>query len=653
MKYIFNTSIIVVITILSLMFNVYYSSQQTISNDIDLSDYNDIEIMPISEVKRGMKGYGYSIFSGSVAQRFDADILGVIDRGHNTNVIMVKLSNNEWIDRANVSKGMSGSPVFIDDKLVGAVALTYSNVAEPIGFLRPIGEMLELLDREALIDKEKKEGLELVPIESVLSKDFFKDFNAVENIENEYNIDGLMSKYIGLDDEKISLDDNEPHPIVTPVMVSGLSDEVLNLMSDTFSDYGFELISSGEGNSEPIRRNSNSDIKPGDTIGLQYMRGDLNATSIGTLTYRKDDKVLFFGHKALNVGKMDMPLIKGFIYTTVPMRTISFKYGKTVEEIGKATYDFEAGVVGELGKFSKMIPVSVKINNGKTVSTEFENSEIKRMNYNFEIAPNDLFFPGFLTSSISQSLSNAISKYGEYNTEFTYSVKVKNLSTGEVDTVTIADFISSRSLNSLIELVLSRITLPTSILLNNYYTETEIVSINFEAGISHKKQLGYIEDVIIADNDIYAGKDVSVLVKISTEHGETIDNTIKVRIPEYLKEGQSIAIRVSNRKGLLSYLANKNPSLMRYGSYERLIDILSYKQDYSELVLWIASIDDGFIAESEEYPDLPESLQNIFRNHNTAVSYKEYSEPYIEKVIKTNYFITGYKKIAINLKGKK
>ncbi len=656
MKHIINILIVCLLIIVSLLFNIYTYSQQTNNDDINLSDYNNIDVMPLSEVKRGMEGYGYSIFSGSVAEKFDVEVLGIIEREMDTNIIMVRLSNNEWIEKGNVSKGMSGSPVFIDGKLIGAVALTYKWVKEPLGFLRPIEEMLELLDRKNLIEEEKKDKLELVPLETVMSKNFWKDFNNSDIVEETGSIGEYLDKYSDIvnDTSKQGASSlGEPTPIITPVMVSGISDDILDSISDEFLSYGFELISAGEGSSEPIKKNPDSDIKPGDTIGLQYMRGDINAHSIGTVTYRKDDKVLFFGHKSLNVGKMDVPLIKGFIYTTVPLQSISFKYGRPIEEIGKATYDFKAGVVGELGTFSKMIPVSVNIKNGKVSSTnDSTNSEIESMNYNFEIFPNYLFFSGLFYAAVQNVFRSAISEYGEHTTEFNYSITVKNHTTDKVDTVTIKDFISSGTIESLDKLILYRVIQPTQILMHNYYADTEILSLNFEATIDHQKQVGYIEDVTIPDNKIYAGKEASVLIDISTEHGETIRKEVKVKVPEYLKEGQTIAIRVSNRKGLLSYLANKNPSLMKYGSYERLLDILSYEQDYSELVVWIASIDNGFIVEGEEYPDLPESLQNIFRNHNKAVSYKEYSEPYTEKLIKTNYLITGYKRVIISLKGK-
>lgn len=624
---------VIIYGLLSIFFiAILYLSSQTTDDIKEINEYNNIEILPVSLIERGMKAYGYSVFSGLDLEKFDADILGIVDIGYDKKLIMTKLYNNKWVEIGGISQGMSGSPVFIDGKLIGAVSSTFTWLKEPIAFLRPIEEMIDLLNKE---NREEDDNfpIDFIPLEKSMAEEFWKNEN------NQI----YHSKYKKVLDNKPDNDSYTPTKIITPLIFTGFDNSVLNLIKDELTEYGFNAISGGTLSTQNLPENYDPELRPGDAVGLQLLRGDYNAYSIGTVTYRKDNKILIFGHQAFSMGNFDIPLFKGYIYTTVPIQAISFKYGSPLVEVGKATYDFYSGVVGEMGSYAKMIPINIKISNNDNICES-----------NVEIVSDYLFFPNFLSATILQSILKVLPHNQEYSIEFDFNIKVKNLSNNKIDTVNLTNFISSTNSVPIIFTVAYNFIRPSCLLMRNYFAETEILSIEFEANIINNKHIGFIENILMYDNDVYPGKEIEVYVKISSEHKGDIIKSVKLEIPKHFKEDDKITINVSNRQTQYNYMLKKNPSIAKYKSYEELLKVLQAKKDNNELVVWVEKYENSLIIKGEELPGLPDSLYKILNSNNDKnMNYGNYIEPILEKAFKTNYLLSGLKQLTIKLnKGK-
>lgn len=596
---------------------------------IHTQDAPSNDIMPIAEVKRNMIGKGYSVFSGFELESFDAHILGVVDIGLGDKLIMTTLSNNSWVEDGGISQGMSGSPVYIDDKLIGAVAMTYKWSKEPIGFIRPIEEMLELDNISKQINKSTKKNIRFIPL--------------LQDTESKFWLDYVFDKTNNND-----ITDNEnsttPHKIQTPLIMSGFSDNTLSLLSDEFNKIGFNLINVGGIGSETSIDYQKKDLNAGDIVVMQFMRGDLNAYSIGTVSYRKDDKVLMFGHKAYSVGEIDIPIATGYVYTTVPSQQISFKYGAPVEEVGRAVFDFDSGVLGEIGSFAEMVPVSVDIKNI---------AEDKTSSYNFEMIHDHLFFPNLLVNGIIQSLASFIPAYQEHTVKFSCEMKVENKDTGEIDTVYAEDFVSSNTNQLLVFTSLFRIIQPAQFLMNNYYNDTRLISVDFDAEVDYKMQVMYIEDIIVPDNKIYAGKEIDVILKMSSKHQKHTYKTVKVKIPDNAKEGDRVLIGASSKKNQVLYYAKKSPGLFKFYDYESMIDVLNIEQDFNKLCVWVEGDSDGISFDENNMPDLPDAVLKILKQKDNSTFYTYgYTEPDSEVLFDTNYLVNSSKYLYINLEKK-
>jgi len=273
------------------------------------------EILHLNEVKIGMKGYGRTIFKGNRIDTFEVEILGVLkNTGAGRNIILGKLSG-EPLKVSGVAQGMSGSPIFIDGKIVGAVAYAWSFAKEPICGITPIEDIL----------KTKYDTLASLPFPDKKSR--------------------------GIENSRVKLT-----PIENPLVLSGFQSRSGNYLKKMlpFTD----IITGGES------ENKSAPVKPGGILNVLLLTGDGKITVSGTITYIDGNKIYGFGHPMFMFGKVDMPISSGYVYTFMPSSYISFRMSSPGKPIGTLKVDGKSGVYGEIGRLPKM--VNIKLNIGKT-----------------------------------------------------------------------------------------------------------------------------------------------------------------------------------------------------------------------------------------------------------------------------------------------
>src|SRR5215475_4166054 len=321
----------------------------------------DTPQMPISDIRPGMVGIGRTVFSGTQVEEFRAHILGVIENviGTQRNLILARLEGGP-LATTGVIAGMSGSPVYIDGKLIGAVSYALGSFPkEPIAGITPIAEMT---DATSVISTRAPGSR--VKVEFPLSRDgLLQAFRKALNWNRPFADRADDAQFVGstgvggVGGREIA---TMLRPIATPLVMSGFEPDVASTLGAAFQDQGFVPMAGGAG-THPGEMPFDGPLKPGDAIGVTFVNGDLELGATGTVTHIDGDRVYAFGHPMYNLGPTEFPMTRAYVYTVLPSLASSMKLSSTGEVIGTFLQDRATTIAGRLGPGPRMIPVSVTL----------------------------------------------------------------------------------------------------------------------------------------------------------------------------------------------------------------------------------------------------------------------------------------------------
>jgi len=322
-----------------------------------------------SKLKPGMKGYGLTIFKGNKIEKFDVEILGVLKNMRpGENRVLIRCFG-DIVDKAGIIAGMSGSPVFIDGKLAGAVSFGWQFGKEPIGGLTPIEDMLKVI-------------------------------NTYSSGRNE----GIMFE------KKPSIED-----IINPKPENFMPERLKNFFAQNdFLATGFDNLPFAASSSGGYDSSFYKNPKPGDAIAVALTRGDLNLYAIGTITYVKNNYVLAFGHPMFGLGHVSIPIHSAKILAVYPSYKTSNKIGIIGKEMGALVEDRSAAILGIKGKKAYMIPINIKLN-VKNASKQ----------YFIEVAEEPLLTPFLVNLVFASVLQDATKSIGFSTYNLRGKIKVK------------------------------------------------------------------------------------------------------------------------------------------------------------------------------------------------------------------------------------
>jgi len=322
-----------------------------------------------TSLKPGMKGYGLTVFSGKRIEKFNVEVLGVLkNMMAGENRVLIKCSGPH-VDKAGIIAGMSGSPVFIDGKLAGAVSFGWQYGKEPIGGLTPIEDMLDVIDVYSSGDKEN------IMFENV------PDINNIINPEEKNFLPESIKRFFSL---------------------------------NHFVSTGFSSLPFSSSNTGGVDDRFYTDPKQGGAIAVALTRGDLNLYAIGTITYVRNNYILAFGHPMFGLGRVSIPIHSAQILAVYPSYKSSNKIGIIGREIGALVEDRSSAILGIKGKKAYMIPVNVKINfKGETKQ------------YSIEVAEQPLLTPFLVNLVFSQVLMTATKTIGFSTFNLKGKIKIK------------------------------------------------------------------------------------------------------------------------------------------------------------------------------------------------------------------------------------
>ena len=317
------------------------------------------EFFPLAQVKPGMRGIGKTVFAGEKIEEFQVEILGVLENvGPRQSIVLARLSGGP-LDKAGVMAGMSGSPVYLEGKLLGAVALAFPFATEPIAGIRPISEMVETFQQKA------------EPPPPTLKA-------AIVALGNGSGTG--LERWVPQESPRLLPPSLDPLPgqpqliqIATPVHFAGFTARTLETFGPALRGLGLLPMQGAGGASDPhsSRMGDPSALQPGSMISVGLIRGDLNVNADGALTFVDGRRIYAFGHRFLSAGPTELPFMRASVIALLPNLNNSFKISSAGELMGTIRQDRTTGIYGELGARPRMIPVELNLQTSRSGSQRY------------------------------------------------------------------------------------------------------------------------------------------------------------------------------------------------------------------------------------------------------------------------------------------
>ncbi len=549
-----------------------------------------------SKLARGMIGYGKTVLAGTELVRFDVEIVSVMaNMNPGQDMVLARLSGQN-LEKTGVIAGMSGSPVYVTDpddgkeKMIGAVAFGWSFQNEPLCGIQPITQMLA---GSGMFAPAKKAGQETAGISAgSLSREQF-----LASALNPERID-YAALAIGRDSASAGEDLGQHlRPLVTPLMVSGGSAKFLSFIQPYLAPAGMMPVASGGIGQAMTEAAETTKLEPGSAIGIMLMSGDMDFTSVGTVTEVIDGRVLAFGHAMFGWGNTRLPMGTAYIHTVLSSKYRSFKMGSALEIKGAMVRDEMVGITGELGAGAPMFPVSIKVNRPDNARSQ---------QYNFKIVKDARYAP-LLTSFAAGS---SLMSWHSLPLHHTISYKI-DIDYGELGKYSVDNISSDSSIMPLI----SDMARPVWTMLNNPFAPAiSPQRIDCEVTVSEGNSQARLLDMKL-DGKIYKpGETVTGKVTIERYRKARQSIDIEFVLPEDIADGQYNLTACSGTNSLMQ-TQQENPHLFSPRTVEELFAAMGrLTETRSDRIYFRLPLKrKGLALGTDQMPELPPSRAQIVR----------------------------------------
>jgi hypothetical protein len=552
-----------------------------------------VDIFKESDIKPGLKGYAWTVFSGSEPEAVPVEILGVLKNqwGPKQDIIIGKMGGSAI--RTNVAGGMSGSPVYIDGKLVGAVALRLSVFSpDAICGITPIELMLDVKD----FDDSR-------PIDAKTpDKPQARDAAAISS--------PMLSQVVSAGSSGALQQTPTMIPIETPLTLAGFSESTIREFGPFFQQMGMTVAAGGASStmrdSKPVAGWQNS-LQPGDAVTGVLVSGDMSMTGMCTVTFNDGQHVLACGHSFFNLGPVDMPMAKADVLMTLASAFQPNKFGNATDIVGALHQDRHSAIEGILGATAPMVPVTVK------VRSFGDNNAVRR--------EKDLRFNVFVQQKwtpylMMVTLFNSLSELNDFAEETTYRMSGKVAFDGQPD-LSITTMLTS-----------SEVPVPAPMLLAGWWGDKfnrlflnavhtpKLKSVDATIDLLPERRIATIENAWIPNSEVEAGSQVPMKVFLRPYRGERLERDFVLKIPAGLSRG--------DHKVLLSDAETLNRMQSAAGLADRFIDIpqtvslINQERTNNQLYVSLIEPRPTVFSEDKTLPSLPASIMNVMQTGRSA-----------------------------------
>lgn len=578
-----------------------------------------VEFYPLESIQPGQTGYGKTVFEGTRVDTFQVEILGVLKNvGPKQNMILARLSGGP-IARTGVFAGMSGSPVYIEDKLIGAVAYAFPFAKEPIAGITPIREMVDIFKekpesgprRARRVNPDKMYDVAQLP--SFLSHFELPQFFVEPSLTRGQDLGRLQ-------------------PIATPLNLSGFSPRSIQQFSSQLELLGLVPVR-GMGTAR-MEAYEDVPLQAGSTITVQLVRGDIEVSASGTATHIEGDRIYGFGHPFLSIGTTDLPLNKGAVLTIIPNLMTSEKVSVTLEPIGSIKQDRATGIMGVAGEEAQLIPVRLRLHTSR--------NEVKELN--FEVVTDNFLTPFLMSFTVHSSIVSSERSIGDQTIQVKCTISIKGQSDVNFES-SVSDLVSSPVFAALAA------ASPVNFLLNSGFEELVMEKIDVEITAVEQTREATVETIWQDRLEVDPGEEVHLTVFLRQSNGDTIIKKYPVKIPEEITPGP-LKIVVADGMSLTREDAETGVGEFIPESLPQLIKAINNLKKNDRLYIRLVREQAGAIISGERMPDLPPSLLALYGSRKTSGELKSMGEViYVEHELPaTEFVLNGRQEISVNVK---
>ncbi|MHC4572593.1 MAG: SpoIVB peptidase S55 domain-containing protein [Planctomycetota bacterium] len=579
----------------------------------------------VDEIRPGMDAYCLTVYQGTEVEKFDLEVLSVVrDVMPGKDWILVQGTDKRFIRTGPVG-GCSGSPVYIDGRLAGALAYApgWPFSKDPLYGVTPIAEMLRV--GEGTSDAEG-------PLEPGLVFDFSQpiDFAAIDRQITTPQ----LSKGVSTGSRAVwEPGDNAMGlaPLPCPLVASGLPAEVVEQLDAWVKPFGLTAVA-GLGGGGYSYKSEEVQLVPGACLAVPLITGDIKLEAMGTVTEVVGDKVYGFGHRFLGYGRVDLPMATGQVHAVVARMLTSWKFTSSLEIVGALTTDESTAILGRVGAKAKMIPMTIRVDRYNDAQTRV---------YECQLAHNRLFTPLLLRLAAAGAVLMLGTLPPDHTLEYAGTINVEG-----AEPIAFENVSSSAGLGD----IMAESSVPVAILMNNPYKTVDVESIEMEVRILPKSVVSHIWSVDLSDSEIKAGEEIEITVVVESFLAEKKKYRRRLRIPKEL-EPKKYELVVCGGYGYRQFLMKTVPYRFVPRNLSSLVeainDILHIKRD--KLYFLLALPSGGVAVEGAELPDLPATKALVLQDAKRTLTTQPYQR-WVEESLRTGTIIIDSKTINIKVK---
>ncbi|APR83303.1 Hypothetical protein A7982_08652 [Minicystis rosea] len=478
------------------------------------------DTMPLSEVKPGMKGYGLTVMSGTTPEKFDIEVISTLHNFRPSQDLVLIKTPHPRLNIARTVAGMSGSPIYLNGKMIGAYAYGWLFGVEPIAGVTPIRSMLDDLARP--VPRTLFPAAGGSPLPSADAGNLApgrRSTHAFQGAPESYDL-GVHAKQLaaraqsaGAAPEGLGL-----ARASTPILLGGISGSSMKIASDLLSPLGLDPLQAGGGGSKTPDPEAPTKYVDGGGIGVELVRGDVSAMGLGTVTRVSGDRLVAFGHPMLGGGIEALPTAIAKVHWILASQNRSFKIGEAARSLGALVNDRQAAIVVDSSVKAPTFPIHLQI-----LGVE----GVPKTVWNMEVAHDQFMAPSFTAMAFGSSLEETTAE----RRDMTWRA-VSKLKVAKHGTITVLDFgAGNGNPVGADEFVRGRLAKAIGSILNNPWEPVAIEGIDSTIKVTFEREVLHLRGAKVLDTEVDAGQPVRIRLELQPFQGKPETRVIEVKVP--------------------------------------------------------------------------------------------------------------------------
>lgn len=583
--------------------------------------------LPLEQVRPGMIGVGRTVFSGTKLEDFKVEVLGVMRNviAPKRNLILARLEGGP-LAKTGVIAGMSGSPVYVDGKLMGAVSYSLGQFStEPIAGITPIAEMVEATAMPATPRNSRPVAISVQPspreLIDIWSRDLGRSTSFVDEPSQAMLLSGASSS-LGRIGAML-------RPIAVPMIAAGFDASVVDPISPALSAAGFVPMTSAQSQGSMSPPTAARPLQPGDAVGVGLLTGDFELGATGTVTHVDGDRVYAFGHPLYNLGPTQFPMTRAEVQVVLPSLMSSSKLASFGEVIGTVQQDRATAIAGRLGAPPSLIPVTITLNSDRAPSRTFSFGVVR-----------DFTFTPLLTYL---SVANVLTSYERGVGPASFSIRGTASIRSEGELAFEDIFSGDQSAGGAAAYVAG----PLTALLKNSGETVAIDKIELTIDATEEQRSARIERVWLDTTRPRAGQKATVNVALRSTRGEEMIRQVPIEIPANLTGTLQLTVADAARTSADDRRDIRTADVQRVS---QMLRTFNRARRNNRLYVRLTSPDSGAVVNGEPMAGLPPSVLAVIeadRNSGTVGSLRTMTRGEWELAL--DVAVTGARQLTLSL----